>query len=291
MTHDELAADLAAHLRANGDVCVWTDMQMGPVGSPRPDVYVLPKEYRGFHPLSYEVKVSVQDFRADTTRAKWQSYLPFSAGVVFACPAGLLKAADVPTGCGLIERGATGWRHKKRPTLRHVENLPIKVWQKLVIDGVERAHGAARVRAQTEWTMTQAVKRRLGERVAKILADQDAAESMAAYMTQRLADDRVRHEQDLARAKERAEELMRDSLDPQLKLLAEALGVQGFAPPNLYPLINRIHNVRRELNESAALRKAHQALRNAAHQLEAAANDLDGVRTPPAALPEAQPGA
>lgn len=116
MKHDELADDLAKHLLASGDVCVWTDMQMGPVGSPRPDVYVLPKEYRAFHPISYEVKVSMQDFRADTTRAKWQSYLPFSAGVVFACPAGLLKPADLPTGCGLIERSSTGWRHKKRPT-------------------------------------------------------------------------------------------------------------------------------------------------------------------------------
>lgn len=258
-------------------------MQMGPVGSPRPDVYVLPKEYRAFHPLSYEVKVSVQDFRADTTRAKWQSYLPFSAGVVFACPAGLLKPSDLPAGCGLIERSSVGWRHKKRPTLRHVDNLPIKVWQKLVIDGVDRAHRAASARAQTEWALQKKVQLKLGARVAKILQDQDAAERELKWHADALAEQRERHNAELERGRERLQEQLRESLDPQLQGLAEALGVEGFTPPNLYPLINRIHTVRRELNESVALAKAHEVLKTAAHRLSVALEDLEEIRRPPPA--------
>lgn len=142
MTHDELAEDLARHIRATSDApMVWTDMQLGPVGSPRPDVYVMAKSYTGLRPIAYEVKVSVSDFRADVTAGKWQSYRAMASGIWFAFPSTLkISKDDVPAECGLIRRDMeTGkWRSIRRPILRPLDNLPVKVWQKLLIDGVKR---------------------------------------------------------------------------------------------------------------------------------------------------------
>ena len=77
MKHDELADDLAAHLRADRRM-VWTNIQLGPSGSPRPDVYAFFKSYVDPRPMAYECKVSLSDFRADVTAGKWQSYRKFS---------------------------------------------------------------------------------------------------------------------------------------------------------------------------------------------------------------------
>ena len=65
--HDELAKDLAQHLACSNDRMIWLDMQLGPSGSPRPDVFTAPKSYSGFKPIAYECKVSVSDFRSDIT--------------------------------------------------------------------------------------------------------------------------------------------------------------------------------------------------------------------------------
>lgn len=116
-THDDLARDLAMHVLSTKRL-VWCDMQLGPAGSPRPDVYALDKSFAHPRAITYECKVSVADFRADVTAGKWQSYLGFSSGVYFAAPAGLLKKEDVPNGCGLIVRGEEGWRTLRAPTLQ-----------------------------------------------------------------------------------------------------------------------------------------------------------------------------
>lgn len=137
-THDGLADDLAAHLRGNTDRMVWTDMQLGPSGSSRPDVYALPKTYSRFQPIAYECKVSMSDFRSDVTKGKYTDYLAFASGVVFACPAGLLKKEDIPNGAGLMVRGPDGWRSLKKPALVKCESLPRDAWMKLLIDGSRR---------------------------------------------------------------------------------------------------------------------------------------------------------
>ena len=121
--HDQLAEDLASHLRGNTDRMVWTDMQLGPSGSSRPDVYAIPTSYSRFQPIAYECKVSMSDFRADVTKGKYTDYLKFAAGVVFACPAGLLKKEDIPAGAGLMVRGPDGWRSLKKPALIKCETL------------------------------------------------------------------------------------------------------------------------------------------------------------------------
>lgn len=52
--HDDLAHDLASYLRGMTDRRVWVDMQLGPSGSPRPDVYTIPCSFTRFTPLAYE---------------------------------------------------------------------------------------------------------------------------------------------------------------------------------------------------------------------------------------------
>ena len=90
LTHDELANSLAIHLM-NENRMVWEDIPVGKVHSVRPDVLTIEKSYSSPNPISYEIKVSVSDFRSDVTKAKWKAYLDFSYGVIFAVPKGLIK--------------------------------------------------------------------------------------------------------------------------------------------------------------------------------------------------------
>lgn len=174
--HDQLANDLAAHLRGTSDRVVWTDMQLGPHGSPRPDVYTIPKSFSRFVPVAYEVKISVADFRRDITAGKWQSYLKFAAGVIFAVPQGLITKADVPPGCGLIIRTEDGWKNIKGPTLARVPDLPRELWIKLIIDGIERAQSPIpEARAARPWVVQQAIRKKYGEELADALSSRDNA--------------------------------------------------------------------------------------------------------------------
>lgn len=179
LSHNDLALSLADHLRAAKDApMIWTDMQLGPSGSPRPDVYAIPKTYTALRPIIYEVKVSVSDFRADVTAGKWQSYRPMCSGIYFAFPDDLaVSLADVPAECGVIRFNAsTGkWRAARKPVLRPIDTLPVKVWQKLLIDGVNRAHEAYRKSALHEHNLSQSLRKRFGEEVANFLRDSQAA--------------------------------------------------------------------------------------------------------------------
>src|SRR5262245_7005098 len=95
LSHDALAESLADHVRGP-ERMVWCDMQLGPGGSPRPDVYAIYKSFVNPAPTAYECKVSTSDFRADVTSGKWKTYLPFASAVYFACEAGLFGKAEVP---------------------------------------------------------------------------------------------------------------------------------------------------------------------------------------------------
>lgn len=170
--HDELAHDLAKKFRVNGDKMVWEDMNMGSSGSCRPDVYVINKTYSYFQPLTYEIKVSLSDFRSDITSGKWQKYLKFSAGVVFAVPKGLITKNDVPNGCGLIVRSDTGWRHAKKPTLSQVDSLPHETWMKMMIDGIERVQREQiKVRpSASSWAVEAKLRNKFGHEIASLIA-------------------------------------------------------------------------------------------------------------------------
>lgn len=174
-THDQLAEDLADYLRLAKSQRAWTNMPMGPAGSVRPDVFTLGPGFTRFCPISYEVKISQADFRADVTAHKWADYLAFSAGVVFAAPAGVLSKADIPEGCGLWLRTETGWRTVRAPKLRPVDNLPRDAWIKLLFDGLERLDQDRRQepRQAQAWKVAEQLRTELGADVAAVLQNRE----------------------------------------------------------------------------------------------------------------------
>lgn len=185
--HDELAADLAKHLGNNTDRMIWTDMQLGPSGSPRPDVFTAPKSYSKFLPIAYECKVSVSDFRQDITKGKWQSYLKYASGVIFAVPKGLIDKDEVPKGCGLIVRSDSCWRMVKGPTLTPIANdLPKDFWIKMLIDGVGRTVRDRRYEQAFEHRARKEITAKYGEELGQALQRRDNAQSSLNYKTEQL---------------------------------------------------------------------------------------------------------
>lgn len=173
-SHDGLMYDLAEYLGRQNDRIIWTDMQLGSSGSPRPDVYTIPKSYANFKPLAYECKVSVADFRSDITKGKWQSYLKFASGVIFAVPKGLITKEDIPRGCGLIVRGENGWRMVKGPTLLPIkENFPADCWIKLVIDGVDRSTRRIKMEEFNKRRVHDQIEKKYGQELAILLSQRD----------------------------------------------------------------------------------------------------------------------
>jgi len=136
LSHDQLANNLALHL-INDSRMVWEDIPVGKAGSVRPDVLTIEKSFANPNPISYEIKVSVSDFRSDVTAAKWMNYLNFSYGVIFATPKGLISKSDLPKGCGLITFNGEFWNTVKKPTLSRSE-LNNELLLKLLIAGQER---------------------------------------------------------------------------------------------------------------------------------------------------------
>ncbi len=219
-THNGLAHDLAEHLRQNTARFVWEDMQLGPAGSPRPDVYAVPFSFSRFCPIAYECKVSVSDFRADVTKGKYTSYLPFASGIVFAVPDGLLKKTDIPDGCGLMVRGEGGWRTVKGPTMKAVDNLPRDAWIKLLIDGIKREgqRTELKTRQASIWSTARKLAKSHGEEVAELV-------SQAVNSAERLRN--ANSEREAARSQmfsETQEEIKstRERLDRQTVRLSEA---------------------------------------------------------------------
>lgn len=221
--HNELARDLADHLRG-GARLVWEDMQLGPAGSPRPDVYTLAPSFARFTPIAYECKISVSDFRSDVTSGKWQSYLKFAGGVIFAAPAGLISKSDVPATCGLILRGEKSWRTVRKPTLAPVDNLPRDAWIKLLIDGVQRLRTPIQPRRADVFRAQEIVRQKLGERLARLFSEVGSAEYMLEEEKRRLeaCAASIRAQREAAAKNARSEEA---ALTPIKAELAEALGL------------------------------------------------------------------
>ena len=160
--HDALMHDLAGSMLAP-DRMVWRDLQLGPHGSPRPDVLTIMKSFANPQITAYECKISVADFRSDATSGKWQKYLQYAGAVIFAAPAGLISKDDVPAHCGLIQRHETSWRLAKKPVRNPVE-LPQEAALKLLIDGVSREGAVHKFR---QWTHDDGFSKRYGQEAAR----------------------------------------------------------------------------------------------------------------------------
>lgn len=268
--HDQLQNDLAAHLSANSDRMVWTNMQLGPSGSPRPDVYTAPKSYSKFMPIAYEVKVSVADFRSDITSGKWQSYLQFASGVTFAVPAGLITKADLPKGCGLIIRGAEGWTTVKAPTLSPIHNFPREAMIKLLIDGIERAkRPLPSARLMEPWKVQEVVRKKYGQELAEALAARDTAEATLIRQAKQ-------HEVSLEAAKKRhdsekaslREILNKESvqIDAARADFCKALGLESGA--SIWDIKRAASDAIAALNKDQELARMRQAMENARSNLQ-----------------------
>lgn len=172
--HDELANDLASHLLDAQRRMVWTNLQLGPRHSARPDVYTMDKSFVHPNPRAYEVKVSVADFRSDVTTGKWQNYLAYAQAVTFAVPHGLVPKSDIPAGCGFMVRSERGWATIRKPTLSVLDRIPEEALLKLLIDGCERERRAYRVEQTSRWYERDRIKQELGADVAEALDRRDA---------------------------------------------------------------------------------------------------------------------
>ncbi len=235
MKHDELATDLADHLRGSGDVMTFENVQMGPSGSPRPDVLAIAKTFSKLDVRAYEVKVSKSDFRADVTKGKWRSYLEFSSSVTFAVEAGLVDKSEIPPQCGLIIRHPSGtWRHVKKPMPSQLDGFPWKVTVKLLMDGIDRANDLNRDHRWSEWKAEQKLSKKFGNEAARLICNIQQLPQFHADRMSWIEEDlnkaraRVKEAQDEAR---REAARVRAEVDPDLQELALLLGRDG--PTNM----------------------------------------------------------
>lgn len=257
MKHDELMIRLADYLGSISGRMMWTDMQLGPSGSPRPDVFAMDKSFMHPKPVAYEVKVSLSDFRSDVTKGKWQSYLEFAGAVIFVVPKGLITKNDVPNGCGLMTyNGDTDtFASVKKPTL-HPVTLPQWVMLKLLIDGVDRVHEVNRRALLNEYAIEARVRKTLGDEVAAAVFDIRKAEDRRDYELQR-----IQHEIDMA--KRRKEHLQEDIKRERERVddfaakayadLYEILGLDPSQKMGAYQFQQRIKELRELLCRDTAI--------------------------------------
>lgn len=273
--HNELARDLASYLRGNSDRLVWTDMQMGPAGSPRPDVFTLQKSYSKFRPLSYECKVSIADFRRDITAGKWQSYLQYSAGVIFAVPAGLVKKEDIPAGCGLLVRHEESWRTVKGPTMQVIKSLPHDAWMKLMIDGLSRLHPNISPRCHNEWLAIEKIKKKYGANIGNLLSNLDQAEDRITRMTM-LANTtaeelRLQEQERVARIRKSIEDDMAEARKEKLEL-CKAIGLPENA--SNWAVTCAVRDIKNRINETGEVKHLRDNLEMAMASLKRGYEDL-----------------
>lgn len=229
MTHDELQNDLASHLSANTGRMVWTNTQLGPSGSPRPDVFTVDKSFARFRADCYEIKVSVSDLRSDLTKGKWQSYRKFGHAVWFAFPRGLAPLDLIPPECGVMLRGEA-WRAARKPVAQVLDTLPRDTWLKLLMDTnpFDQANRYAKIRSADEYRQAEIVRRKAGEEIAALFHDMKRAEQRLKWKTETLAADiagidaqKIKHQQMVEATRKREATL----LTQVMQELAESLGL------------------------------------------------------------------
>ncbi len=219
----------------------WCDIQLGPSGSVRPDVYTIFKSYVRPAPMAYECKVSAADFFGDVTAGKWQAYLKYATGVYFAVEAGLGVTKDnVPAHCGLIVY-RDSWRVAKKPVLS-----PVTIPQDaLLTDGVEREGPVYRRRHWIQSDVLVRMRQQFGEVTARVIRDRLAVEDEIAdarHTASRIEDD--------AR---RAVDLLKQDLTPMRAQLCEVLGLPESAP--LWDMKSAVAKIRSDVAQHPAERQ------------------------------------
>ena len=275
--HDALAQDLSRHLtcgQSRGRMA-WCDVQLGPSGSPRPDVYVLDCSFTNPNPTAYEVKVSRSDFLSDVTSGKFQKYYKFASRVVFAVPKGLIKKTEVPDGCGLIERSEKSWRNTRRAIVNPVD-IPWEAMMKLLLHGRGEVDPNAEFKRQ--WAMSAERRvvqsKQLSHDVARAVSDISQARERARHWeseARKLGDVYLKAEAkmraDLAETKKTELARVTAQLDETRNEIIQALGIEG--PFDVWKVRGRINDLSRRLDESeeiSNLRSQLKAIENALHR-------------------------
>lgn len=263
--HDELLIRLADYLGSMTDRMLWTDMQLGPSGSPRPDVYTMRKSYTQPKPMTYEVKVSTSDFRSDVTKGKWQSYLEFSCGVIFVVPKGLISKSDVPNGCGLMtyDEEAGRFTNLKKATLQQV-SLPERVMLKLLIDGVKRQHNVNRRNLLNEYEIERRVRKTLGDEIASAVFDVRKAEQSRDYKLQMIQRQIEAEQNHLQTLRDQRQEIMRQRDQELSSSQREFMELIGLDPEKTFGTMA----VRQRVRELAAALEKDQVVASLEDQLD-----------------------
>lgn len=248
MKHDELQEDLAGHLRGASDRMVWTNTQLGPSGSPRPDVFTVNKSFSRFRTDCYEVKVSVSDLRHDVTSGKWQSYRKFGHAVWFAFPRGMAPMDLVPKECGVILRGEGGWRSARKPVAQVLDTLPRDAWLKLLMTNAEGA-SEPRPRTMHEWKAEEVARRKFGDQFAELIRDRARAEHNFEMYTRTLNEQAEKLANEIRERRDRAiEDAKREEayLNSAMQELGSALGLE-WGKVTAGDLTRAIRNMQRKL--------------------------------------------
>lgn len=267
--HDDLANDLADALLTDKRM-VWTDMQLGPSGSPRPDVYTIEKSYTSPVPTAYEIKISRSDFLSDVTSGKWIKYRRYAGAVIFATPRGLIDKKELPAGCGLMVRGEHGWRTLRRPTRESVQ-LPQMAVLKLLIDGCERARRAKEIapRSADAWVVAERVRKVHGRRVAEILMDHERAE-------ERLRGERNQHDAIIKSLRATQQQVRERTQAERDEIAADLCKFLGLEEWNKFAAARRVREMRQSLDADSRVQISDQAVKNAEGAIRRA---LDQIRT------------
>lgn len=267
--HDELAEDLVEHLAIPSRM-IWTDMQMGPSGSRRPDVFTMQKSYSRPNPMTYEIKVSLSDFRSDVTSGKWQEYLKFSSGVYFCVPKGLITKNDIPPTTGLLVRSDKVWRAAKKPVLSPIQ-LPNNMMLKMLIDGVHQVKENQRPQWARDRINLYKYKKVLGDDVMKAIQDIESARFRAreiirqAEVRKTVILKNVEGLQDKVRKE--AEEKNKISLEMYNNLL-EFFGFKESVP--VWSIRNAYVKMINRLNVDSKLQNAERSIQRAMTSIECA---------------------
>jgi hypothetical protein len=239
-THDALMEDLAAHLTAPARM-VWMNMQLGPSGSPRPDVFTIAKSYVNPRPTSYECKISRSDFRADVTIGKWASYLEYSHSVIFAIPHGLIDKREIPDQCGLIVRHETSWRLSKGAIV-NPHPIAQEALIKLLIDGVHREGPRVRSRYWNNYDVTRKFAKKFGTNAARYISDIARAEEDSMRIIER-------NQEAVKAAELRAKEIVERATEDAPKIWKELIEVLRIPDnSNIYAVERAVSDLRRKSN-------------------------------------------
>lgn len=231
MKHDELQEDLASHLRAGTDRMVWTNTQLGPSGSPRPDVFTVAKSFARFRADCYEIKVSVSDFRHDVTSGKWQSYRKFGHSVWFAFPRGMVPLEMVPKDCGVMVRGDGGWRAARKPVAQVLDTLPRDTWLKLLMElhPIDVAGNVRGPRSASKYIAADIVRKRMGEEIGALYAKAKDAERSLQWRIEHAETERKRIEDAVVQQRKDADAMRVQEaarLDESMRALALMFGLK-----------------------------------------------------------------